>query len=44
MNIQTLSLKNYTVFENIQIDVSTGINIFVGEITGFKEINTKRRK
>ena len=31
MSIQSIGLKNFTVFKNFQLDVSSGINIFVGE-------------
>ena len=31
MLIQSLELKNFTVFENLRIDVSSNINIFIGE-------------
>ena len=28
---KTLGLKNFTVFDNFQLDVVAGINVFVGE-------------
>lgn len=31
MHIKSLRLKNFTVFDNFQLDVVSGINIFVGE-------------
>ena len=31
MTIQSIGLKNFTVFEDIRLDVSSDINIFVGE-------------
>ena len=31
MQIKSVSLKNFTVFDNLQCDVVSGINIFVGE-------------
>ena len=31
MAIRSIHLENLTVFENIQIDFSTGINVFIGE-------------
>ena len=31
MNIKKIKLENYTVFENHQIEFSTGVNIIVGE-------------
>ena len=31
MSIKTLTLKNFTVFKDIKIDVSENVNIFVGE-------------
>lgn len=31
MNIETIGLKNFTVFEDFQLDVSSGINVFIGE-------------
>ena len=31
MSIESISLKNFTVFEDFRIDVSSGINVFIGE-------------
>ena len=31
MSIQSIGLKNFTVFKDFQLDVSSGINVFVGE-------------
>ena len=31
MHIKSMELKNFTVFDNFQLEVSPGINIFVGE-------------
>lgn len=31
MSIESIGLKNFTVFEDFRIDVSSGINIFIGE-------------
>lgn len=31
MTIQAIGLKNFTVFEDFRIDVSSGINVFIGE-------------
>lgn len=31
MNIKNITIDNFTVFENIQIDLSKGINIIIGE-------------
>ena len=31
MNIMSIGLNNFTVFTNFQLDVSSGINIFLGE-------------
>lgn len=31
MLIHSIGLKNFTVFENLRIDVSSNINIFIGE-------------
>lgn len=31
MSIQSIGLKNFTVFNDFQLDVSSGINVFVGE-------------
>ena len=29
--LKTLEIKNFTVFEKLSIDFSSGINIFIGE-------------
>lgn len=31
MSIQAIGLKNFTVFEDLRLEVSSGINIFIGE-------------
>lgn len=31
MTIQAIGLKNFTVFEDLRLDVASSINIFVGE-------------
>lgn len=31
MSIQSIGLKNFTVFKDFQLDVSTRINVFIGE-------------
>ena len=31
MSIESIGLKNFTVFEDFRIDVSSGINVFIGE-------------
>ena len=31
MNMETIGLKNFTVFEDFQLNVSSGINVFIGE-------------
>ena len=31
MSIESIGLKNFTVFKNFRIDVSSSINIFIGE-------------
>ena len=31
MSIQSIGLKNFTVFKDFQLDVSTGINVFIGK-------------
>ena len=30
MPLQNITLKNFTVFEKIYLDLSSGINVFVG--------------
>ena len=31
INIQSIALKNFTVFEDFQLEISSGINVFIGE-------------
>ena len=31
MSIESIGLKNFTVFEDFQLEVSSGINLFIGE-------------
>lgn len=31
MSIQSIGLKNFTVFKDLRLDVSSGINVFIGE-------------